>query len=53
MDLMCSYQELAQVPLAEKAKVYQDNLRKGTRQTSPVSSVEGVPAIPQGNDRSQ
>ncbi len=30
--------------LAEKAKVWQDNPGKGTRQISPVSLQEGVPS---------
>ena len=39
------YRELTQVPLAEKAKVCRLNPGEGTRQTSPVPSVEGVPAL--------
>ena len=33
------------MPLGEKPKVGGSNLVKGIRQISPVSSVEGVPAI--------
>ena len=36
-DLQCPYQEPRKVPLAEKAKAYQDNLVEGIRQLSPVS----------------
>ena len=44
-DSEWSYQEPTLVPLGEKPKVGGSNLAKGTRQISPVSSVEGVPAI--------
>lgn len=33
------------MPLGEKPQVGGSNLAKGTRQISPVSSVEGVPVI--------
>ena len=39
MDFACPYQEPRKVPLAEKAKAFQGNSVKGTRQNSPVSSV--------------
>ena len=39
------YRELTQVPLAKKAKVCRLNPGEGIRQTSPVPSVEGVPAL--------
>ena len=45
MSLVYPYRELTQVPLAEKAKVYRLNPGEGTRQISPVPSVEGVPAL--------
>ena len=31
-------------PLAEQAKLWQENSGKGTRQVGPVSSQEGVPS---------
>ena len=43
-DFECPYPEPTLVPLDEKSKVWGINLAKGTRQISPVSSVEGVPA---------
>ena len=39
------YRELTQVPLAEKAKACRNNLLEGTRQISPVTLGEGVPAL--------
>ncbi len=39
------YRELTQVPLAEKAKACRNNLAKGIRQISSVTSGEGVPAV--------
>ena len=40
----CSpYQELTQVPLAEKAKACRSNSVKGIRQISSVTSGEGAP----------
>ncbi len=40
-----SYLEPVQVPLAEKAKAWQENQSKGIRQVSPVTSGEGVPTF--------
>ena len=45
MDFEHSYPEPAQVPLGKKPKVCGSNLAKGTRQISPVPSVEGIPAL--------
>ena len=45
------YRELTQVPLAEKAKAWRRNRVKGTRQISPVTSGEGVPAWRSGRSQ--
>lgn len=45
------YQDLTQVPLAEKAKAWRRNRVKGTRQISPVTSGEGVPAWRSGRSQ--
>ena len=39
------YREPTQVPLGEKPKAYRATPGEGTRQISPVPSVEGVPAV--------
>ena len=42
---LSSYQELAQVYLAEKAEAYREKLLEGIRQISLVSSVEEMPTV--------
>ena len=44
-DVTSSYLELLQVLLAEKAKAWQDDLSKGTRQVSGVTSGQTMPAV--------
>ena len=44
-DRVHPYLELVQVPLVEKTQVCRDNSSKGTRNFSPVTSEEGVPAL--------
>jgi hypothetical protein len=47
----CPYRDLTQVPLAEKAKACRRNCVKGTRQISPVTLEEGVPAWRSGRSQ--
>ena len=45
MHVIHPYQEPVQVPLAEKAKAWQENSGKGNRQDSPVTLGKGVPTL--------
>lgn len=54
-DLWRPYQEPKQVPLGEKPKACRSKPAEGTRQISPVTSGEGMPAVVSsaGDRRSQ